>query len=164
MSSRTKALAMAILLIERYKYKGCPNSGLHKIEGLERYSLNSWNTTSHYDVHLKLFSFLNNAKKGSTFQADATKNLEKEAILPINHWTSLTKVELFISKIAWHLSGFASIPLYMSIKPKNFPASIAKTHFCGFNLNLCLRRQLKTVSRFGKSSSSSIILTNIFSM
>ena len=34
------------------------------------------------------------------------------------------------------MSGFASIPRLLTIKPKNFPAETPKAHFAGFNFIL----------------------------
>ena len=48
--------------------------------------------------------------------------------------TSFTDVGLLMAMMAAHLSGFASIPLSVSMKPKNFPASTPKTHFSRFSL------------------------------
>ena len=39
-------------------------------------------------------------------------------------------------KIAWILSGFASIPLCETIKPRNFPDVTLKAHLPGFNFIL----------------------------
>ena len=72
-----QSLAIAVSLIERYKCNGWPISGLYKIGGLERYFLNSANTTLYSYVHSKVLSFLDNAKKGSVFWSDAAKNLER---------------------------------------------------------------------------------------
>ena len=41
-----------------------------------------------------------------------------------------------ISSTAFILSGFASIPRLLTIKPKNFPAETPKAHLVGFNFIL----------------------------
>ena len=41
-----------------------------------------------------------------------------------------------ISSIAFILSGFASIPRLLTIKPKNFPVETLKAHLAGFNFML----------------------------
>ena len=64
----------------------------------------------------------------------AETNLESAAIRPVSCCTSFTDVGLRMAIIATHLSGFASIPLLVSKKPKNLPVSTPKTHFSGFNL------------------------------
>ena len=38
-----------------------------------------------------------------------------------------------MSSIAFILSGFASIPRLLTIKPKNFPVETPKAHLAGFN-------------------------------
>ena len=38
--------------------------------------------------------------------------------------------------IAFILSGFASIPQLLTIKPKNFPVETPKAHLAGFNFML----------------------------
>ena len=38
-----------------------------------------------------------------------------------------------ISSTAFILSGFASIPRLLTIKPKNFPAETPKAHLAGFS-------------------------------
>ena len=41
-----------------------------------------------------------------------------------------------MSNTAFILSGFASIPRLLIIKPKNFPAETPKVHLAGFNFML----------------------------
>ena len=41
-----------------------------------------------------------------------------------------------MSSTAFNLSGFASIPQLLTMKPKNFPADTSKAHFAGFNFML----------------------------
>ena len=41
-----------------------------------------------------------------------------------------------ISSTTFILSGFASIPQLLTIKPKNFPAETPKAHLAGFNFIL----------------------------
>ena len=41
-----------------------------------------------------------------------------------------------MSSTAFILSGFASIPLLLTIKPKNFQAKTPKAHLVGFNFML----------------------------
>ena len=38
-----------------------------------------------------------------------------------------------MSSTAFILSGFASIPRFLTIKPKNFPTETPKAHLAGFN-------------------------------
>ena len=41
-----------------------------------------------------------------------------------------------MSSTAFILSGFASIPQLLTIKPKNFPTETPKAHLAGFNFML----------------------------
>ena len=41
-----------------------------------------------------------------------------------------------ISSMSFILSGFASIPQLLTIKPKNFPTKTPKAHLDGFNFIL----------------------------
>ena len=41
-----------------------------------------------------------------------------------------------MSSTTFILSGFASIPQLLTIKPKNFPAKTTKAHLAGFNFML----------------------------
>jgi hypothetical protein len=43
------------------------------------------------------------------------------ATFPVSLWISLVVFGGYISKIALILSGFASMPLYETIKPRNLP-------------------------------------------
>ena len=45
-----------------------------------------------------------------------------------------------MSSTTFILSGFASIPQLLTIKPKNFPAETPKVHLAGFNFMLYLFR------------------------
>ena len=51
-------------------------------------------------------------------------NLLSVAILPISLWTSFTVLGDAISNIAQTFSRFASIPLWDTMNPKNFPDAI----------------------------------------
>ena len=45
-----------------------------------------------------------------------------------------------MSSTAFILSGFASIPRWLTMKPRNFPADTPKAHLTGFNFMLYFRR------------------------
>ena len=51
--------------------------------------------------------------------------------------------------IALIFSVFASIPLWLTMKPSSFPDGTPKTHLVGFNFHLKLRKLLKVSSRSG---------------
>ena len=60
-------------------------------------------------------------------------NLLRAATLPVRDFTSLIVLGELISRIALTFSGFASIPLYETINPRNFPEETPKAHLEGFN-------------------------------
>ncbi|MED6135142.1 hypothetical protein PIB30_043409 [Stylosanthes scabra] len=70
--------------------------------------------------------------EGAAFMADVAKNLKRAASLPVRACTSFKDVGCFMEMMAWHFSGLASIPLLVSMNPRNFPASTAKAHFAEF--------------------------------
>ena len=92
-SSHTKAPAIVMSLTERYKSKGLLAFGLLSIGGDERYLLNSMNTALHSDPHSKVLSFFKREERGKAFRADATINLESDAILLVRHCTSLPMLD-----------------------------------------------------------------------
>ena len=63
-------------------------------------------------------------------------NLFRAATLPVRDCTSLVVLGEDILRIALTFSGFASIPLYETINPRNFPEETLKAHFDGFNFML----------------------------
>jgi len=67
--------------------------------------------------------------------------------LPTSRCTSLTFVGLLMSIIAWHFSGFPSIPRFVSMKLRNLPPSTPKVHFSRLSLMLYVRRALKTSAK-----------------
>ena len=52
-----------------------------------------------------------------------------------------------MSSTTFILSGFASIPRLLTIKPKNFPMETQKAHLVGFNFILYLFRTLNASAR-----------------
>jgi hypothetical protein len=59
-------------------------------------------------------------------------NLDKVFNLPVNCRTSLMLDGFLMSMRVCHLSGLASIPLLVSMKPKNFPAWTPKEQLARF--------------------------------
>ena len=68
-------------------------------------------------------------------------NRPRVANRPVNCCTSFLKLEADESRIALSCAGFASIPLCVTMKPKNRPALTPKAHFKGLNfIPYALRR------------------------
>ena len=63
-------------------------------------------------------------------------------------------------KMALIFSGFASIPLWLTMKPSSFLDGTPKTHLVEFNFHLKLRKLLKVSSRSGIKESSSFYFYN----
>ena len=76
----------------------------------------------------------------SSFFINFDKNQDNGMIFPVSCCMSLTVFGLFISMIALHLSGLASIPLIVSMNPKIFPSCTPNEHSFKFNRTLCSHR------------------------
>ena len=63
-------------------------------------------------------------------------NLLRAATLPVRYYTSLVILGEDISRIALTFLGFASIPLYETMNPRNFPEETLKAYLDGFNFML----------------------------
>ena len=91
-------------------------------------------------------------------------NLFWAATFPIKLYISFIVFGDLTSIIAFTLSGFASIPRWDTMNPKNFPEVTKKTHFLGFNFILYLCSVLKVSFRSSKWLGLSLIFTSISSM
>jgi len=103
--------------------------------------------SSHSLLHWNLFTFFNVFTIGYIFSANLGKNRDWDVSLPTRLYTSFKVAGLCVSRMVEHLSGLASIPLWVSMKPKNFPPSTPNTHFVGFNLMWNLRSRPNTSFR-----------------
>ncbi|MED6114495.1 hypothetical protein PIB30_080763 [Stylosanthes scabra] len=100
---------------------------------------------------------------GAAFIADAERNLDSAANLPVKLCTSFSDFGCFIDMMDGHFSGFASIPQLVNMKPSNFPASSANAHLAGLSHIWCSRSFPKAFFKFGMRSSSVLVLINISS-
>ena len=69
-----------------------------------------------------------------------------------------------ISSTTFILSGFASIPQLLTIKPKNFPTETPKAHLAGFNFILYLFRTWNALDKWVMWSLSFIDFTSMSSI
>ena len=99
-----------------------------------RYVFNAENASSHFVSHRK--AFFRTSKKGWHLSLALDTNRLKAAILPVNHWTSFIPDGDGMSSTAFILSRFASIPLWLTMKPINFPVDTPKAHLVGFSFIL----------------------------
>ena len=77
------------------------------------------------------------------FRAEVARKRESEAMCLVNHQTSFTELTLFISRMALHFAGLASIPLQVSMKPSNLLDSMVKAHFWGVQPHVVALEALK---------------------
>ena len=75
-------------------------------------------------------------RKASIYHLPLDTNRLKAAILPVSRWTSFIPDGDGISSTTFILFGFASIPLWLTMKPKNFSADTPKAHLAGFSFML----------------------------
>jgi len=91
-------------------------------------------------------------------------NLLRAATHLVRLCTSLTFFGSSMLSIAWILSGFASIPLYETMKLRNFPDETPKAHLLRFSFMLYHLSMSKVSWRSSKCYASFALLTNISSM
>ena len=123
------------------------------LEGLSnggevRYILSSSNNFWHSSVQVK--AFLNVLKNGRDLSmARETKQL-RATTLPVRLYTSFTVFGGAISNMAFILSGLASIPLWDTMNPKNFPDETPKAHLPGLSFMQYWRSVLKVSFKSSK--------------
>ena len=99
---------------------------------------------SHVSFQLNFDVFRSICAMGLIRSASRGTNLDSVVNRPSSCWTSFKFFRLLISVITLHLSGLASIPLWVSINPRNLPPSTPNAHFSGLRHMLLLRRASKT--------------------
>ena len=102
--------------------------------GDDRYFFKSSNAFQHSSVHLK--DFLSTRKKGKHLSVALETNLFRATIFPFKLYTVFTVLGGSNSIIARTFFGLTSIPLWDTMKPKNFPAVTPNTHLLGFSFML----------------------------
>src|SRR6266702_4539631 len=117
------------------------------IGGLDRYSFNCWNATTHSLVHSNPCHLCNRRKKGRHLLADLEMNRFKAAVIPVSFCTSFGFRGACKSLMALIWSGFTSIPLWVTMYPKNFLEPTPKEHFEAFKRTLCFLSILKILVR-----------------
>jgi hypothetical protein len=78
----------------------------------------------------------NMLKKGRLLSARFAMNMFKAVMWPVNFCTSFLVCRGYIWRIAFILSGLASIPLVGTRQPSTLPHVTPKTHFSGLSLSL----------------------------
>ena len=118
----------------KYRVRSSPSAGLTRMGGELRYVFNAENASSHFVSHWKAFFKI--WKKGWHLSFALDTNRLKAAILHVRRCTSFIPDGDGMSSTAFILSGFASIPLWLTMKPRNFPADTPKAHLAGFSFML----------------------------
>ena len=110
-----------------------PASGLTRIEGSLRYCLISMNARSHSSFHSARLAALRVAKKG--FKRSVNREIKRPRVAnrPVSCWIPFLEVGADDYKMALSCAGLASIPLWVTIKPRNRSGLTPKAHFKGLS-------------------------------
>ena len=110
-----------------------PDFGLTRIGGFVRYCLIAVNARSHSSFHSARLAPLRVAKKGFKRSVNREIKRPRAANRPISCWIPFLELGANDCKMALSYAGLASIPLWVTIKPRNRPALTPKAHFKGFS-------------------------------
>ena len=112
---------------------------------------------THSSNHRNSFHICNRRKKGLHLSANLDINRFKAAIIQVSFCTSFGfwgGCKLLIA-LVW--SGFISIPLWVTIYPRNFPDPTPKEHLDAFRRNLCHLKISKMFKRSAKCSDTNLL-------
>ena len=129
--------------------------------GRDRYCLSCWNAITHLSDYSNFFHLCSKRKKGLHLSTDLDMNRFKATIIPVSFCTSLGfrgGCKLLMALI-W--SGFTSIPLWVTMYPKNFPEPTPKEHLDAFRRNLCSLRISKMLVRFPTCLDTNLLFTTM---
>ena len=98
------------------------------------------------------FHLCNRRKKGLHLSANLDINRFNVAIIPVSFCTSFGFRGGRKPLIALIWSGFTSIPLWVTMYPRNFPDPTLKEHLDAFRRSLCLFRISKMLERSARCS------------
>ena len=143
----TSAALTASWEIARYTIMGCSGLGFWMTTGDDKKFFSFWKISSHFSSRLNLATLQSSCTIGLVLLVSRGTNLESAVRRPINCWTSFMLWGLHILATVRHLSGLASIPLWVSMKPKKISPSTLNVHFSGLSLMFVRLRALKTYSR-----------------
>ena len=118
-----------------------PVSGLTRIGGSVRYCLIAMNAQSHSSFHSARLALLRVAKKGFKRSVNREIKRPRATSWPVSCWIPFLELGAGDCKMALSYVELASIPLWVTIKPRNRPALTPKAHFKGFSfMSYSLRR------------------------
>ena len=124
-----------------------PSSGLTRIGGSVRYCLIATNAQSHSLFHSARLTPLRVVNKGFKRFVNQEMKRPRAANRPVSCWIPFLEVGAGDCKMALSCSGLASIPLWVTIKPRKWPTLTPKAHFNRFSFmpyflrrsNVCCR-------------------------
>ena len=108
-------------------------SGLTRIRGFVKYCLISMNARSHSSFHSARLAPLRVVKKGFKWSVNREIKRSRAASRSINCWIPFLKLGAGDCKMALSCVRLASIPHWVTIKPRNRLALTPKAHFKGFS-------------------------------
>ena len=121
--------------------------GLTRIKGSVRYCLIAMNARSHSSFHSARLAPLRVVKKGFKRSVNREIKHPRAANRPVSCWIPFLEMGAGDCKMALSYAELASIPLWVTINPRNWSALTPKAHFKGFSfipyslrrLNVCWR-------------------------
>ena len=118
-----------------------PAFGLTGIGGSVRYLLISMNARSHSSFYSAQLAPLRVEKKGFKRFVNWEIKWPRAANRSVSCWIPFLELGAGDYKMALRYVGLTSIPLWVTIKPRNRPAMTPKAHFKGFSFIPYSRRR-----------------------
>ena len=110
-----------------------PASGLTRIGGSVRYCLIAKNAWSHSSFHSARLALLRVVKKGFKRSVNREIKRPRAANRPVSCWIPFLELGAGDYNMALSCAGLASIPLWVTIKPRNRPELTPKADFKEFS-------------------------------
>ena len=110
-----------------------PTSGLTRIGGSVRYCLIATNARSHSSFHSARLAPLRVVKKGFNRSMNREIKRSRAANRPVSCWIPFLELGAIDYRMVLSCTRLASIPLCVTMKPRNLPAQTPKVHFRGFS-------------------------------
>ena len=110
-----------------------PASGLTRIGGSVRYCLIAMNARSHSSFHSARLAAFRVVKKGFKRSVNREIKRPRAANWPVSCWIPFLELGAGDCKVALSCAELASIPLWVTINPRNRLTLTQKAHFKGFS-------------------------------
>ena len=128
------------------------------------YCLIAMNAQSHSPFHSARLAPLRVAKKGFKWSVNWEIKSPRAANRPVSYWIPFLELGANDCKIALSCAGLAFIPLWVTIKPRNWSALTPKAHFKGFSFIPYSRRRSNACWRCAMWSGHCLDFTSISSI